>query len=130
MSKLQSFRYNVVDAIASRLMAMAEPPGSFQTLAPNERTVVLVWNAVELIGNVGLKEFMEAGHDSDQLANAFAAIGEGPIAEAIRKMAVILTEGRQADSRIDELERLIFSRDDEVETALFRFMKATLYPEP
>lgn len=130
MSKLQSFRYNVVDAIASRLMAMAEPPGSFLTLAPNERTVVLVWNAVGLIGNVGLKEFMEAGHDADELANAFAAIGEGPIAEAIRNSVVLLSEGQQADGTVDDLERIIYSRDDEVETALFRFIKTTLYPEP
>ena len=130
MSKLQSLRYNVVDAIASRLMAMAEPPGSFQALAPNERTVVLVWNAVGLIGNVGLREFMEAGHDANEVANAFAAIGEGQIADAIRKSVAVLAEGPPADSRIDDLERIIYSRDDEVETALFRFIKTTLYPEP
>jgi len=41
-----------------------------------------------LIGNVGIKAFIEADHDSDQLANAFVAIGEGPIAENIFSQGV------------------------------------------
>jgi hypothetical protein len=130
MSKLQSFRYNVVDAIASRLMTMAEPPGSFQKLESNERTVVLVWNAIGLIGNVGLKEFLKAGHDASKLATAFAAIGEKPISDAMRNAATIVSEDQETEVRLNELETIIYNRDDDVESALFQFIKTKLYPEP
>lgn len=132
MSKLASFRFNTVDSIASHLMGLTEPPGSFDTLTANQRVVVHVWNAVGLIGNVGIKEFLGARHNSEEVASAFSAIGENTVANAIREAARILLtpEDPNADDKLNGLESIIYRRDDEIEAALFAFMHTTLYPQP
>jgi hypothetical protein len=131
MSKRKSFRFNVVNAIASYFMALTAPPGSLSSLQPEERNVVLIWNALGLIEDVGLREFFQAGHDIDKLVQTFSIVGFDEIANCLREASLIISDSKQDKQHmVDKIEATIYSQEDDIEQGLFKYISTVVFPEP